>query len=344
MSSLYKRPKSPYYMWSTVYKGRKIARSTKMTSKTYAKKVQTEWDLNLILGNTEFLGFDLMAKTGVTGFIYHYLNFIESRKSEGTVAITKGVMKRFLGYIKQCGIRQLDEITVVTIDGFLDSMDIAPKSKKNYLGIVRLLFNQAIKEGLLKVNPTLDATVPKIIVKNPHRLLEQIDLEIIFQSAGQWYNYYQFLLHTGLRAGDVSILKFGNIDRKKKAIVSLVRKSRRVHEFPLADCLLDLLPKSADKDTPLFPKMYAEDEKRLNWKLKAPRKHLQSMLRLNGREKADLHSFRVTFNNTLRDLGLTMDDRQVLLAHATSETTKIYTHPNFALAQQFVNKIPVYKG
>ena len=38
-----------------------------------------------------------------------------------------------------------------------------------------------------------------------------------------------------------------------------------------------------------------------------------------------------------------MDDRKILLAHASSETTKLYTHPNFDLAAQFVNKIPVYK-
>lgn len=31
------------------------------------------------------------------------------------------------------------------------------------------------------------------------------------------------------------------------------------------------------------------------------------------------------------------------LAHTYCETTKVYTHPNFELASQFVNKIPVYE-
>ena len=72
------------------------------------------------------------------------------------------------------------------------------------------MFKQAIKESLLNVNPTLDATLPKIEVVVRHRLLEPIDLEIIFQNAGKWNNYYQFLHHTGLRAGDVAMLKYGN--------------------------------------------------------------------------------------------------------------------------------------
>lgn len=344
MSSLYKRKKSPYFMWSTVYKGKIIARSTKMTSKTYAKKVQVEWDLNLIRGETDFLGINQKPEIDAVVFIRHYLNFIEKRKSENTLANAKCVLSKFQQYLKKIRITTLDEITVVTIDNYLDQLEVSPKSKKNYLGILSLLFKQAIKEGLLKINPTLDATLPKIVSVMRHRPLEPIDLEIIFANAGHWYAYYQFLLHTGLRAGDVSLLKIGNIDRKKKAIVSLVRKSRRVHELPLAECLLDQLPDSFDPDEPLFPKLYAETEMMLNHRLKAPRLHLQSMLKLHDRPKANLHSFRVTFNNTLRDLGLDINDRQILLAHASSETTKIYTHPNFALASQFVNKIPVYKG
>ncbi|MDP7059795.1 MAG: tyrosine-type recombinase/integrase [Candidatus Marinimicrobia bacterium] len=59
-----------------------------------------------------------------------------------------------------------------------------------------------------------------------------------------------------------------------------------------------------------------------------------------NRPKATLHSFRVTFNNQLRDMGLSIEDRQALLAHSSSETTKIYTHPNFDLALKFVNRLP----
>ncbi len=59
-----------------------------------------------------------------------------------------------------------------------------------------------------------------------------------------------------------------------------------------------------------------------------------------NKKKATLHSFRATFNNTLRDLGLSIDDRAVLLAHSSSETTKIYTHPNLELAFEYIIKMP----
>ena len=59
-----------------------------------------------------------------------------------------------------------------------------------------------------------------------------------------------FLYHTGLRANDVASLKYGNIDFKKKSIVRLVRKSRKVHEFPIADVLINMIDRKANEDTP----------------------------------------------------------------------------------------------
>lgn len=51
MSGLYKRKNSPYYWWTARYRGRRLRKSTKMTQKHLARKVQNRWDLNLVLGN-----------------------------------------------------------------------------------------------------------------------------------------------------------------------------------------------------------------------------------------------------------------------------------------------------
>ena len=37
-----------------------------------------------------------------------------------------------------------------------------------------------------------------------------------------------------------------------------------------------------------------------------------------------------------------IEDRQKLLAHASTNVKKIYTHPNFDLAMQYVNQVPRY--
>ena len=143
-----------------------------------------------------------------------------------------------------------------------------------------------------------------------------------------------------IKSGDVASLKYGNIDFKKKSIVSFIRKSRRIHEFPIADVLLNMLDRNADDDTPIFPTLYTDKEQ--NDRTVRPRVYMQSLLKAKGRDHADLHSFRHTFNQSLLDLGMDIRDRQKLLAHASSDTTKIYTHPNFDLAMRYVNRIPLY--
>ena len=108
--------------------------------------------------------------------------------------------------------------------------------------------------------------------------------------------------------------------------------------------MLDRIKQDPDLEGPVFPALYSDSELTLNGKLKKPRKYLQEILKVYGRPKATLHSFRRTFNNALRDLGLPIQDRQVLLAHASAETTKVYTNPNPELARQFVNQIPKFQN
>jgi len=342
MSDLYKRPDSKYYWWTSTYKGRRLRISTKMTQKHLAIKIQNQFDLNIVNGDLGFIGIINKSSIEVEKYIFQYLVFIETRKSENTFKITKGVLNKFLEYTKLNGITNLVELSVMSIDNFIDWLNCASKTKKNYLGIIRLMLDHAVIEELVPTNVAKNATLPKVISKNIHRQLEPIDLKLIFEFAGKWELYYQFLYYTGLRAGDIGILTYGNINREKRSIIGLIRKSRRIHEFPLNEQLINIIQFDNHNNEPIFPDIYTKNENQLNSRLAKPRKHLQSILRLNNRPKATLHSFRVTYNNSLRDLGLSIEDRQILLAHSSSETTKIYTHPNPELAREFINKIPTY--
>ena len=252
------------------------------------------------------------------------------------------MLPRLLGFLHEQKVKRIQEINVKTLNAYIDWLTCAPKTKKNHIGVISLMLDQAIKEEIIMTNPAKLVTLPKIIHQERHRELNPEDLEIIFTKAGEWYFFYLFLYHTGLRAGDVSILKYENVNLKRKSIVSLVRKSRRIHEFPLSDVLMKHIPTGKPGHEPLFPQLYPKDIHSQNDKLAKPCKHIQMLLKTANRPSATLHSFRTTYNNTLRNMGLQIEDRRVLLAHSTSETTKIYTHPNFELALEYVNKLPEY--
>ena len=351
MSALYKQKNSPYWLWRAVYKGRRVAKSTKMSNKKLANKIKEHWDMNLILEDLEFLGLSSHPTILISEYVSQYLNFIGNRKSDKAQATAKGVLNRFKIYLDSQEVYRVDEINVKVINGYIDSLTkivknkeipVSPKTKKNHLQEISLMLEQAINEEIIQSNPSNKAVLPKMVKSNLHRLLEPTDLKIIFDDAGSWSLYYAFLYHTGLRAGDVALLTYGNFDFRKRAITSFIRKSRRTHEFPIADVLINQLDRKKGKDIPLFPEVYAETERKLNDNLAHPRKYMQALLRIKERPHATLHSFRHTFNNSLRDLGLSIEDRQVLLAQASSSVNKIYTHPNLDLARQYVNRVKPY--
>jgi integrase len=264
---------------------------------------------------------------------------VRKRISINTYNTARTVVNSLTAYLKSINVNTISDITIKVLNGYIDYLSCSAKTKKNHMIEIRQMLKRAVIEGILKNNPAKHVTLPRIIKSEIHRPLDQYDLLLIFKHAGSWRLYFEFLYRTGLRAGDVAMLTYGNIDTKRKVIVSLIRKSRRIHEVPLGNQLLEKIDNLAG-NKPLFPILYSQSERKLKDNLAKPRKFLQSILKANGRKKATLHSFRVTFNNTLRDMGLSIDDRAVLLTHSSSETTKIYTHPNLNLAFEYINKMP----
>ena len=58
MSTLYKKSNSPYWQWSKRSDGRRFTKSTKMTNKSLAKKLQQQWDFNIMTGDFSFIGLN----------------------------------------------------------------------------------------------------------------------------------------------------------------------------------------------------------------------------------------------------------------------------------------------
>ena len=338
MSTLYKQTGYPCWYWSAYYKGKRLRKSTRLSQKSLAQKIQQKWDWMLASDDLSFYGSTSVLGPDIHGFMDEHIK-VRRRISINTYNTARTVVNSLSDYLKSINVKTVGDITIKVLDGYIDHLSCSAKTKKNHMIEIRQMLKRAVIEGLLPNNPAEHVTLPRIIKAEIHRPLGQYDLEVIFNHAGSWRLYFEFLYRTGLRAGDVAMLTYGNIDKKRKVIVSLIRKSRRVHEVPLSNVLLDQIGEF-ETDEPLFPTLYSQSERKLNDNLAKPRKFLQGILKANGKKKATLHSFRTTFNNTLRDLGLSIDDRAVLLAHSSSETTKIYTHPNLELAFEYINKMP----
>ena len=338
MSSLHKQTAYACWYWSAYYKGKRLRKSTRLSQKKLAQKIQLKWDWMIANDDLSFYGSISILESDIHEFMDEHLK-VRKRISSNTYNTARAVTNSLRAYLKSINVKIVTDITIKVLDGYIDHLSCGAKTKKNHMIEIRQMLKRAVIEGLLPKNPAEHVTLPRIIKAEIHRPLDRYDLEAIFNHAGAWRLYFEFLYYTGLRAGDVAMLTYGNIDKKRKVIVSLIRKSRRIHEVPISNVLLNQIG-DLGADQPLFPTLYSQSDRSLNDNLAKPRKFLQGILKANGKKKATLHSFRATFNNTLRDMGLSIEDRAVLLAHSSSETTKIYTHPNLALAFEYINKMP----
>ena len=161
MSTLYKRPDSKYYWWTGRHKGKRIRKSTGMTQKYRAEKVRAHIDMQIALGNLGELGFTNSQPT-LLEFMNYYLTLISERKSESTYSITRGVLRKFKSYVVEKGIRDLADIKVRNINGYINWLNCSPKTKKNHVNILSLMFDEAIRDEQIKTNPSRLAILPKV--------------------------------------------------------------------------------------------------------------------------------------------------------------------------------------
>ena len=253
MSTLYKQTGYPCWYWSAYYKGKRLRKSTRLSQKSLAQKIQIKWDWMLASDDLSFYGSTSVLGPDIHGFMDEHIK-VRRRISINTYNTARTVVNSLSDYLKSINVKTVSDITIKVLDGYIDHLSCSAKTKKNHLIEIRQMLKRAVIEGLLPNNPAEHVTLPRIIKADIHRSLDRYDLEVVFNHAGVWRLYFEFLYRTGLRAGDVAMLTYGNIDKKRKVIVSLIRKSRRVHEVPLSNILLNQID-NQNEDNPLFPSL-----------------------------------------------------------------------------------------
>ena len=66
---------------------------------------------------------------------------------------------------------------------------------------------------------------------------------------------------------------------------------------------------------------------------------MQQLLAAASKPETTLHFFRHSFIKRLRYLDMSIEDHRILLSHATSSVTKIYTISNLEVAKELINKL-----
>lgn len=234
-----------------------------------------------------------------------------------------------------------------TVEMWLKSLDLAPKTKGNIRNVMAVVFNCAMRWGIIEqgINPlslvrvkgiSRRQTEPRILAAN------EIQPLIAALSSEPYHTMVVMALSTGLRCSELFALKWLDIDWERLTV--LVRRA-------IVDGVVgDVKTKYSQSGLPLDPvlaemlftwKRASQFGQETDWVFASPLKAGELPLRstavlANHIKPAAItaglgssvgwHTFRHTYSSMLRQLGVDLKVQQELLRHADVRTTmNVYT-------------------
>ena len=196
---------------------------------------------------------------------------------------------------------------------------ISPKTYNQELQIFTRFFNHCKELGWIANNPFKLVKPLKEKPKAERYYFTKEQIKLIMDNAGKYYDFYQLLLHTGIRSTDAYKLKSEYF--KANILTFQMNKTDDYLSVPIPKQILKLL-KPRMCNCQLFPELQSDRQRR---------KCLKNIQRLFEIEfvrnnNINLHTFRHTYAHALLNREVPKEVVQTLLGHRSIKTTEIYAN------------------
>lgn len=282
------------------------------------------------------------------------LSLVEN-KSKKTIEAYMSDLTHYIDYLNQKNINNVEEITILTVDNYLNSLtkEYSSNSINRVLASVRSfhkfisLNHESIKD------PTLYIHTHKHNEHLPIYASVQ-DLKVLFDSFSNTDIdiYHKTILLTlyscGLRVSELCSLKRNDVHLSEK-ILKVTGKGDKERIIPIVDaCVqqmelyLNLVRKNWQKKT--LPNFFINQYGRV-----LTRQYVHNLIKKKCEEcnlnpNLSAHSFRHSFASHLLDGNADLRIVQELLGHSDIQTTQIYTHiQNKRLVNAYDNAFQSFK-
>lgn len=324
---LYSRPnkdgKNVLYVDYMEKKGKRVRRSlnlleTKANIAYVYKHIIPEIEQKIKFG-VEFREYKMSEFTSAV------LEYAKKHKKLNTFILYSAYVNRFHRIM---GDVTIDSLTVRDMEKYisvLESEGLSGATIKLALVPIKLAFKEAMRHEIIFRNPLSVAIKPKVItkVKNVFNLMQMHN--IINNAEGDLKTFLYFAFYTGARPGEISALRWSDIDHKSITISRTeiqqgkyenLPKSNKIRKIALLQPLkeyIDTLKKEDDKIFPFMVKVYQKQFKKLLLKL--------------GYDDSSLHVTRHTFASLLLKAREEPTLVQYFLGHSSlNMLNKVYAH------------------
>jgi integrase len=180
------------------------------------------------------------------------VDFLQRHKS-GIRASTHVERVRMLGMMNRWDHLPLDAIRAQDVVAFLDDTVArgAPVYANRMLSVVKLLFNDAVRRGLLESNPVVMVREPTKEFSR-ERSLADAEIAWLWQASGAlgwpWGDFFRVLLLSGQRRGQAQFMAWGDVDLERRVWIcpAATMKTARAHEVSISDLLAEVLTHARD--------------------------------------------------------------------------------------------------
>jgi integrase len=280
-----------------------------------------------------------------------------------TVAFYKSTTKDFLAFLGERADKHIEAITSQDIRAFRDSVvkkGRTAKTANHKLKCLRSVFGDAVKVSALLHNPA--APVKQLDEKDSTPRLpftaKEVSGLVKAAPSADWKGLILLGAFAGMRLGDASTLKAGNVDLARSVLQFTPQKTdrkRKVVEMPLhpeLQAFFNEIKLSPFPGTPIFPtleKVTPAGRNGLSAKFRAIMEEAKVDRHLTRRTadgaardtaSRSFHSLRHTFTSMLANADVPEEVRMRMTGHTETTTHQIYTSLEIETLRSGLEKIP----
>ncbi|MFJ2550935.1 tyrosine-type recombinase/integrase [Microbacterium sp. NPDC087591] len=270
----------------------------------------------------------------------HWALLVEGVRPATAAAYERGWRLRVQPWL---GHRRIESIGVGDIDTAVAGWTGSASTRNDALALLSRLMEGAARAGVIGVNPVRLARRPRqerrSSVRSRALTLSEVTAMLEFVQSGPYRDYLAGLVYTGMRAGEASALRVGDVDLAH-GVIHVSRsfspagggkvreqspKSNKERTVPLPAALrpiiarrVDGLPRNALVFTgPSGGRLNTSNVRRaVDW---------EAVKMLLDRPDLRIHDLRHTLATLLLDAGAAVNDVKEILGHSSVQVTELYT-------------------
>lgn len=311
----------------------------------------------------ETVGGPRIEEKTAADFLHTWLeNAEKAGKSETTLKRYRQLARDFLEHLGDRARVPVGHVTSADVQSFLHTLTkrgLATKSISNSLKILRIPFSEGCRLGELSFNPA-GAVKPPTVVSVERSAFTPAEITSLlaackgFENGDQWRTAVMLGYFAGMRLGDATGLKWGNVDFERGMLSFSPEKTRtrgRKLEIPMHPALekhLHSLPVADDPEAYLTPGLLLAagvrarlSKKFANLLARAGIDNPQVRSSEGGRAVStkSFHALRHSLASHLAAAGVSPELRMKITGHTDARTHAGYTHLEVEALREALGKI-----